>query len=245
MAPSRADSQISSIARANPRTVVISLGLMRIPVSASMRLHSSRLPSESRPYSTRGRSGSTVRRRIRLIWSATRRRSRPGRSSGGSAFSSARNLLVFVRLLPHGLEQFSELAALREGCQPRCSRYRRIPRVCAVVAQQCLECIRALVGSDSGVRAFRQVRGAADLSPRTPCDRGGHLALGSAPMGEGVQPAVGRGVGALTRRAHQGRCRGERAEPVQWLSGRGLVQVPRAVDLRRPVVLDQLVGDVS
>ena len=86
--------------RARVLWVAMILGDRRIPVSVSMRVRSSRLPSESRPYSTNGRSGSTVRRRIRLTCSATRRRSRAGHSSGGSELSSARNLLAPVRLCP-------------------------------------------------------------------------------------------------------------------------------------------------
>ena len=69
---------------ARPRMVVISVEVMRIPVSVSMRVRSSRLPSESRPYSERGRSGSMVRRRIRLTCSDTMRRSRVGHSSGAA-----------------------------------------------------------------------------------------------------------------------------------------------------------------
>ena len=65
------------------------------------------------------------------------------------------------------------------------------------------------------------------------------------PAGEGVQPAVGRRVGTLPGRADQRRRRGEAAEPVQRLIRRGLVQVPGAVHLRRPVTFDQLVGDVG
>ena len=191
---------------------------MRIPVSASMRVRISRLPSESRPYSESGRSGSMLRRRIRLICSEIRRRSRAGHSSSGSACSSARNSLVPVRLFARGLEQFSEPAALREGGQPRCSDDRRVAGVGAVVAQQCLERVGALVGSDRGAGAFGQRCGAADLGPGSPGDRGGRQALSAPPVGEGVQPAVGRGVGALARRAQQRGCRGERAEPVQRLS---------------------------
>ena len=87
------------------------------------------------------------------------------------------------------------------------------------MAQQYVERVGALVGSDHrGVAAFRQRCGAADLGPGSPCDRGGWQALSPSPVGEGVQPAVGRGVGTLTRRAQQGGRRGERAEPVQWLS---------------------------
>ena len=64
--------------------VAMALGVIRNPVSVSMRVRSSRLPSESRPWSENGRSGSTVRRRIRPACSATRRRSRVGHSSCGS-----------------------------------------------------------------------------------------------------------------------------------------------------------------
>ena len=81
--------------------------------------------------------------------------------------------------------------------------------------------------------------------PRSPRDRSGRQTLSAAPVGEGVQPAVGRGVGALAGRAEQRGCRGERAEPVQRLRRRGVVQVPRAVDLWRPVPVDELVGDVG
>ncbi len=40
--------------------VVMSVDEMRIPVSVSMRVRSSRAPSESRPYPESGRSGSTL-----------------------------------------------------------------------------------------------------------------------------------------------------------------------------------------
>ena len=51
---------------AKPRMVVVVMSAdeMRIPVSVSMRVRSSRAPSESRPYRRAGRSGSTLRRRI-------------------------------------------------------------------------------------------------------------------------------------------------------------------------------------
>ncbi len=218
---------------------------MRIPVSVSMRVRSSRAPSESRPYSESGRSGSTLRRRIRLTCSETRRRSRVGHSSGGSSLSSARSLLDARCVLPGGAECFGERAALGEGGQPRCSHDRRVAGVGAVVAQQRLERVSALVGSDSGSAAFCQGRAAADLAPGAPRDRGGRKALSPPPVGERVQPAVGRGVGALPGRAHQRGRRGERAEPVQRLVGGGSVQVPRTVNLWRPVTLDELIGDVG
>ena len=64
-------------------------------------------------------------------------------------------------------------------------------------------------------------------------------------MSKRIKPAVGSGVGALSRRANQGGGRRERAEPIQWLSRRGLVHVPRAVDLWLPAAIDEFVGDVG
>ena len=45
---------------------------------------------------------------------------------------------------------------------------------------------------------------APDLGPRSPGDRRGGKALGAAPVSEAIEPAVGRGVGALSGRAQQG-----------------------------------------
>src|SRR6476661_484997 len=63
-----AGASFSHSSSAKPRMVmvVMSVDEMRIPVSVSMRVRSSRTPSESRPYPKSGRSGSTLRRRIRL-----------------------------------------------------------------------------------------------------------------------------------------------------------------------------------
>src|SRR6476620_10527806 len=86
----------SSSAKPRMVMVVMSVDEMRTPVSVSMRVRSSRAPNESRPYPERGRSGSTLRRRIRLTSSEIRRRTRVGHSSRGSWSSSARSLLVPV-----------------------------------------------------------------------------------------------------------------------------------------------------
>ena len=85
---------------AKPRMVVMSLVVMRIPVSASMRVRSSRLPSESRPYSESGWSGSMVRRRIRPT--ARRPCAAAGRATRPAAArpSSLSNSLVSVELWP-------------------------------------------------------------------------------------------------------------------------------------------------
>jgi hypothetical protein len=57
-----AGASFSHSISAKPRTVVTarSVGLTRIPVSVSMRVRSSTAPSESRPYSESGPSGSTL-----------------------------------------------------------------------------------------------------------------------------------------------------------------------------------------
>ena len=82
---------------ASTRMVEISVDPIRIPVSASMRVRTSSVPSESNPYSASGRSGSTDRRRIRLICSEIIRRIRAGHSSRGSSCSSARKALPVLR----------------------------------------------------------------------------------------------------------------------------------------------------
>ena len=115
VAEASSSASVSQRCSAKPRTVVMSVELMRIPVSLSMRVRSSRLPSESRPYSESGRSGSTVRRRIRPTCSETRRRSRAGHSSGGSSIQLTAEFACVRTVLPRGLEHLSEPAALREA----------------------------------------------------------------------------------------------------------------------------------
>ena len=114
-------ASLSHRCSAKPRTVVMSMGLIRIPVSVSMRLRSSRLPSESRPYSDKRtvRIEGAAQNQADLLGHQTPEPSGPlvqrQRVQLGAEFACVRSAL------PRGLEQFSEPAALREGGQPRCS----------------------------------------------------------------------------------------------------------------------------
>ena len=97
-----ADS-VSDRCWARARTVLwvaTASGVMRIPVSVSMWVRISRLPSESSPWSAKGRSGSMVRRKMRLSCSPIRRRNRSGHSWGDSVLSSARNASLSVSVCP-------------------------------------------------------------------------------------------------------------------------------------------------
>ena len=92
----RTPANVSHRVSPNARTVVMSMERTRTPVSVSIRVRSSRLPSESKPYSEIARSGSTDLRKIRLSCSATRRRTNVGHSSRAALCSSARKLLVSI-----------------------------------------------------------------------------------------------------------------------------------------------------
>ena len=95
---------------------------------------------------------------------------KPGEATrpAGSSLSSARNLLLSAPALPRGLEHLGEPAALRQRSQPRRTDDRRIAGVGAVVAQQRLERVGALVGSDHRGRSLSASAVARPISAQAP-----------------------------------------------------------------------------
>ena len=210
----------------------MSVDLIRTPVSVSMRVRNSRLPSESRPYSDSGRSGSIDRRRIRLICSEISRRSRAGHSSRGSSCSSARNLLVPAASWPHRLERLGELAGLRERRQPRRAGDRRVAAVGPVVAQQRVERVARRPRARSPCRPLRPglacpICAHAPQAIAVRGQRPGHGASGRRRPASCWRPRRRPGPASPPARRPT---RTSRTSPAVRRC-RGLVQIPRAVHL--------------
>ena len=115
------------------------------------------------------------------------------------------------------------------------------------MAQQRLERANALVGRDRDAEVLGEGRGAADLAPTRPTRS--RCPAGPGPGASGRR----RPASCWPPRRRPGPAsppvprptRTSRTSPAAATRVVGLVHVPRAVDLRRPAAVDELVGDVG